>query len=94
MNSKIGRISITKGKKVNKLWRYQSSMPINTDLNLKNYSRVSNRRDSLRINYSIFCHPPQPYSALLVNFGEFLPAFPFIPDSLFINLRSQSTAVA
>ena len=28
------------------------------------YSRVSNRRDSPLINYSVFCHPPQPYSAL------------------------------
>ena len=25
------------------------------------YSRVSNRRDSPLINYSDFCHPPQPY---------------------------------
>ena len=28
------------------------------------YSRVSNRLDSPLINYSVFCHPPQPYSAL------------------------------
>ena len=32
----------------------------------KSYSRVSNRRDSPLINYSVFCHPPQPYSALPV----------------------------
>ena len=25
------------------------------------YSQVSNRRDSSFVNYSVFCHPPQPY---------------------------------
>ena len=59
------------------------------------YFRVSNRRDYPFINYSVFCHPPQPYSALLLNqFWKILPASPFIPDSPFINLFAQSTAVA
>ena len=59
------------------------------------YSRVSNRRDSPLINYSVFCHPPQPWSALPVYyFWRILPASPFISDSQFINSSVQSTAVA
>ena len=43
------------------------------------YSRVSKRRDSPIINYSIFCHPLQPYSALPVHKSwRILPASPFI----------------
>ena len=59
------------------------------------YSRVSNRRDFPLINYSVFCHPPQPWSALPVYyFWRILPASPFISDSPFINSCVQSTAVA
>ena len=59
------------------------------------YSRVSSRQDFLLIDYSVFCHPPQPYSALPVFwFWRILPASPFIPDSPFINSCAQSTAVA
>ena len=59
------------------------------------YSRVSNRRDSLLINYSVFCQPPQPYSALPIYwFWRILPASPFIPDSSFMNSCAQSTMLA
>ena len=33
---------------------------------ISKHSRVSNRWDSPLINYSAFCHPPKPYSALPV----------------------------
>ena len=40
------------------------------DDNTKNktihYLRVSNKRDSPLINYSVFCYLPQPYSALAI----------------------------
>ena len=59
------------------------------------YSRVSNRRDSLLINYSVFCQPPQPYSVLPIYwFWRILPASPFIPDSSFVNSCAQSTVLA
>ena len=58
-------------------------------------ARVSNRRDSLLINYSVFSHPPQPYSALPIYwFWRILQASPFIPDPPFINSCAQSVAVA
>ena len=59
------------------------------------YSRVSNRRDSLLINYSVFCQPPQPYSVLPIYwFWRILPASPFIPDSSIVHSCAQSTVLA
>ena len=62
---------------------------------LNNHFQVWNRSDSPLINHSVFCHPPQPYSTLPVyEFWRNLQAFPFIPDSPFINSCAQSTVVA
>ena len=59
------------------------------------YSWVLNRQDFPLIDYSVFCHPPQPYSALPVYwFGRILPASRSIPESPFISLCAQSTVVA
>ena len=51
------------------------------------YSRVSIRRDSPLINYSLFSTP-----RFLIL--EILPASHFIPDTPFINSCAQSTGVA
>ena len=59
------------------------------------YSRVSNRRDSLLINYSVFCQSPQPYSALPIYwFWRIFPASSITPDSSFMNSCAQSTVLA
>ena len=42
------------------------NLALNLNVYKENYSQVSNRRDSPLIDYSIFCHPPQPYSTLPV----------------------------
>ena len=58
-------------------------------------SQVSNGLDSPLINYSISCHPPQPYSALPVYyFWRILLVSPFILDTSFINSYAESAVVA
>ena len=60
ISQKIKNKSLLSIKKVIKEWE---KIP---------YSRVSNRQDFPLINYSIFYHPLQSYSASpLINFGEF-----------------------
>ena len=66
------------------------------------YSRVSNRRDSPLINYSVFCHPPQPYSfatlpnliqhsrlLILEKFASFQFPILFQTPHLLIHVHSQ-----
>ena len=56
---------------------------------------LSSMRDSPLTNYSVFCHPPRPYSALPISLlWRTLAVFSFIPESPFINLCAQSTTVA
>ena len=51
-----------------RLWFYvlRFSWYLLISLGPKSYSQVLNRRDYPLIDYCIFCHPPQPYSALTV----------------------------
>ena len=63
-------------------------------MGIPDYSRVSNRRDSPFINYSIFATLPILIQhSLFINFGEFCQPPPFIPDSRFINSCAQLAAV-
>ena len=68
---------------------------VHTDIQLCEYSRVSNGWDSPLINYSVFWQTtPTLFSTPRLLILENLSASSFIPNSPFTNSCAQSTAVA